>query len=759
MQFVGADGTDTVSDVEVFRFDDGYYIWDGTNLQNEPTGTVADGYVSGATVFIDVNDNGVLDAGEDSTTTDDNGNFLLPSTQTGPLRAVGGINTDTGLPNAITLSAPMGSTVVNPLTTVVQELVAQGVDPETAESQVKAALGIDASVDLTTFDPLDPSADADTALSVQQAAVSVAVVLTTIIATSGGDTQAEAAGLQSIAEAIVALPPGQPLDLTDTAIITTILTDALPDVSGQEITALTTQTTAQTAAIEQSTNIDEITVVQSNYDPALTGTAATLAGGTEDTPYLVTNAQLLQGFTDFEHDALSVSSLSANHGTVIDNNNGTFTIVPTANYVGPVALSYNVIDGNGGSVPGTLAFSLAPINDAPALTGAQAVLPNGMQGSPYALSTGDLLSGFSDADSDALNISDLRADHGVLADNFDGTFVFMPDAGYSGPVSLSYNVTDGHGGSTSATQGFDVISLNQPPVAVADLTSVDEDASVTGNVLTGVTTPVSIPDNSADHDPNGDALTVTSVAGQAVGQPISGNYGTLVLNADGTYSYSADADILDVLTPGTAGISDSFEYIISDGHSGTAASTLTVSINIMNDGVSLTAAKTNAALSGGNGDDTLNGGNGSNLLSGGTGGDKLYGNNGNDNLNGGDGIDYLNGGRGDDALNGGNGNDVLVGGKGSDLLAGGDGADLFVFADLSQLNETDTVLDFQVGVDHLYLAGGLSVGSITEKLGSTYISLSNGEHILLSRVTGVGGHEDLFFTSHLPDWSVGLSLL
>lgn len=41
-------------------------------------GTVIDGYLSGATVFIDVNGNGQLDAGEPNTTTDAQGNYTLP---------------------------------------------------------------------------------------------------------------------------------------------------------------------------------------------------------------------------------------------------------------------------------------------------------------------------------------------------------------------------------------------------------------------------------------------------------------------------------------------------------------------------------------------------------------------------------------------------------------------------------------------------------------------------------------------------------
>lgn len=53
-------------------------------------------------------------------------------------------------------------------------------------------------------------------------------------------------------------------------------------------------------------------------------------------------------------------------------------------------------------------------------------------------------------------------------------------------------------------------------------------------------------------------------------------------------------------------------------------------------------------------------------------------------------------------LNGGDGNDVLHGGAGDDVLNGGVGADRFVF---SGNNGTDTITDFQAGVDKIDISG------------------------------------------------------
>ena len=134
------------------------------------------------------------------------------------------------------------------------------------------------------------------------------------------------------------------------------------------------------------------TVVGQN--DATTGSAtATLAAGTEDGAYILHASDLLTGFTDVDGDALSVGGLTANHGTLHDNGNGTWTFTPSANYNGPVNLSYNVLDGNGGSVAASQSFTLAAVNDAPELTGTQATLAAGTEDDAYTVSVCRLAAG------------------------------------------------------------------------------------------------------------------------------------------------------------------------------------------------------------------------------------------------------------------------------------------------------------------------------------------------------------------------------
>ena len=137
-------------------------------------------------------------------------------------------------------------------------------------------------------------------------------------------------------------------------------------------------------------------------------------------------------------------------------------------------------------------------------------------------------------------------------------------------------------------------------------------------------------------------------------------------------------------------------------------------------------------LNGGAGRDKLNGGAGNDDLVGGGGKDRLAGGAGRDDLQGGSGNDTLLGGGGNDTLNGGGGRDVLNGGTGNDSLFGGGGADRFVFRGR---DGSDTINDFDVGVDHIKIVGAGSLSDIDFVQQGSDVVLSYGR--LEVTVTGV----------------------
>ncbi len=78
-------------------------------------------------------------------------------------------------------------------------------------------------------------------------------------------------------------------------------------------------------------------------------------------------------------------------------------------------------------------------------------------------------------------------------------------AGEVATETFSYLVTDGNGGEDTATVTITVQGIDDAPVAVIDEFIVDEDSSVSGNVIDGTISP--------DFDPEGGDLTVTRVNG------------------------------------------------------------------------------------------------------------------------------------------------------------------------------------------------------------------------------------------------------
>ncbi len=149
--------------------------------------SIQDGPIAGATAFLDTNFNGTQDSDEPGATTDDagnvtldiSGNFDLNGNGTldydeGEYVVVGGTDAITGQPFSGTLRAVPGSTVVTPLTTLISALVDQGLAPEAAQTQLKTALGLPSTIDLSTFDPI-AAAQAGSSEGLQVLAAQVAV--------------------------------------------------------------------------------------------------------------------------------------------------------------------------------------------------------------------------------------------------------------------------------------------------------------------------------------------------------------------------------------------------------------------------------------------------------------------------------------------------------------------------------------------------------------------------------------------------------
>ncbi|NCY02718.1 MAG: tandem-95 repeat protein, partial [Planctomycetia bacterium] len=107
------------------------------------------------------------------------------------------------------------------------------------------------------------------------------------------------------------------------------------------------------------------TIVGSNDAVSLTGTPAVFSAGVEDTTYIVTAAQLTQGFSDPDGTVVNVRDVQCSTGTVVDRGNGTWAITPGANFNGTATIFYNLADDLGFATPVRASLSFTGTLDAP----------------------------------------------------------------------------------------------------------------------------------------------------------------------------------------------------------------------------------------------------------------------------------------------------------------------------------------------------------------------------------------------------------
>ena len=232
------------------------------------TGSVIEGYIAGATVFADTNGNGELDSGEAFTTTNANGQFTLTG-GSGPLVMFGGTDVSTGLPFTGVLKAPEGSTVVTPLTTLVAELAATSGNVQAAQDAVAAAFGLDPTIDLQSYDPVQLAAGGDPdALAVLSAGIQVQSTVTQISAV----TDTPESVFSAIADAITAAAGA--LDLAAAGTVEGIASQA--GVDAEALEAVTEVVAAANESVQSATDVTQLAqaaqVAQGDATEALAST-------------------------------------------------------------------------------------------------------------------------------------------------------------------------------------------------------------------------------------------------------------------------------------------------------------------------------------------------------------------------------------------------------------------------------------------------------------------------------------------------------
>jgi len=221
---------------------------------------------------------------------------------------------------------------------------------------------------------------------------------------------------------------------------------------GQDSFTYTTSDGQNGVSSESATAIITVT----NALPVVGDDAATTHMGDA-----VEGIDVLANDSDPDGDAFVVNSfLYEGSGTLIKNEDGTFTYTPPEGFVGQDSFTYTTNDSQIGVSSEAATVTISVINSLPALADDAATTEQNVT------VTIDVLANDFDPDGDPLSIDGFTYNGaGILVLNDDGTFSFTPEPGFAGQDRFTYSAADPEIGAGQGTANV-IITVNPVVVTV-----------------------------------------------------------------------------------------------------------------------------------------------------------------------------------------------------------------------------------------------------------------------------------------------------
>jgi hypothetical protein len=253
--------------------------------------------------------------------------------------------------------------------------------------------------------------------------------------------------------------------------------------------------------------------------------------------------------TDADGDSIVYSAIGLPAGATLNPASGAFSWSPTAGQVGSYDVAFIASDGRGGTAARIVAYVVST-NQAPVISAIGDKTVAETQLLAFTVSA-------IDADADPLTWSAAGLPTGAVFNTSSGAFTWTPTAGQSGTYAVTFNVSDGRGGTDSETITITVTAfVNFPPV-------LDDIMDMSGTV--GLTLTFTLHAT----DPNSDPITYSGSSLPA---------GATLNPSTGVFSWTPAAVSVSTVTfrasDGRGGVSSQSIHIIVFGAAGNHAPVL-----------------------------------------------------------------------------------------------------------------------------------------------------------------------------------------
>ena len=298
--------------------------------------------------------------------------------------------------------------------------------------------------------------------------------------------------------------------------------------------------------VSSATVAIEVTPALNLFDVSLSGQEDTLLTG-----------NVFDLFVGVDTSGLSVvntGNINTSIGLLTLSVDGRYQLTPNLNQSGQFTQNLTFSDGQGLTQTVALTVTITPVNDAPVIALETVTLAE-----DSGLTSIDLTQFVTDVDGDTLvysATSGQEASNGQLNISSAGIASYTPNINFNGTDSFGFTVTDSNNASTSALLTVTVTSVNDAPLATNVIESLNEDTSVTVNLMQYVS------------DLDGDSLVFDT----AVNQPTTN--GLVNVDASGQLTYTPSLNYFG---------SDSYVYSVMDPQGLIAQGMINFTVNAVND--------------------------------------------------------------------------------------------------------------------------------------------------------------------------------